>query len=145
MFRTVILMTNFLHMKCMDLTYEVIGDQNVDPITHNWTKDIQLQGQKLTLIPILNSSSMMTPSFLTTFKLLIFTLFNLSLLISILLAREMFEILKVVQKQNAIVAMHLDWLCSISNLLLGFSPSLIDGLERCTRLKCKKYKFMKIR
>jgi len=40
MFRTVILITNFLHMKCMELTYEVIGVQNVDPITHNWTKDI---------------------------------------------------------------------------------------------------------
>lgn len=40
MFWTAILMTNFLHMKCMDLTYEVIGDQNVDPTAHNWTKDI---------------------------------------------------------------------------------------------------------
>ncbi len=87
----------------------------------------------------------MTPSFLTTFKLLIFTLFNLSLLISTLIARKMFEILKVVYKQNAIATMHLDWLCSISNMLVGFSQSLIDGLERWIKVKCKKYKFMKIR
>ncbi len=40
MFQIAILITNFIHMKCMDLTYEVIGDQNVDPTTQNWTKDI---------------------------------------------------------------------------------------------------------
>ncbi len=39
MFRIAILMINFLHMKCMDFTYEVIGDKNVDPTTYNWIRD----------------------------------------------------------------------------------------------------------
>lgn len=28
-----------MHMKHMDLTYEVIDDQNVNPLAHNWVKD----------------------------------------------------------------------------------------------------------
>jgi hypothetical protein len=30
LFRVTIFLTNFLHKICMDLTYEVIGDQNVN-------------------------------------------------------------------------------------------------------------------
>jgi hypothetical protein len=56
----------------------------------------------------LNSSSMITLNFLVAFKLLIFTLFNFSLLISTLLAKKVFQILEVVEKRNAIVAMFLD-------------------------------------
>ncbi len=55
LFQVAILLINFLHGKRMDLTYKIIGDQNVNPI----------------------ASSMMTPRYLTIFKLLIFTLFNL--------------------------------------------------------------------
>jgi hypothetical protein len=51
---------------------------------------------------------MMTLNFLVDFKLLIFTLFNFSLLISTLLAKKVFQILVVVEKQNVIVAMLLD-------------------------------------
>jgi len=28
-----------MHMKHMDLTYEVIDDQNANPLAHNWVGD----------------------------------------------------------------------------------------------------------
>jgi hypothetical protein len=52
---------------------------------------------KTNIIPILNSSFVMAPRFLTIFKLLNFTVFNLSLLVSTLLVRKAFQILKVVE------------------------------------------------
>ncbi len=33
-FQAIIMFTNFLHKRCMDLAYEVVGDQNFDPIAH---------------------------------------------------------------------------------------------------------------
>jgi hypothetical protein len=53
---------------------------------------------KITLTPYLNSSSMITLSFLTIFKLLIFVLFNFSLLISTLPSRKASQIWEVVGK-----------------------------------------------
>ncbi len=34
LFEAPILFINFLHMKCMNFTYEMVGDQNHDPATH---------------------------------------------------------------------------------------------------------------
>ncbi len=53
---------------------------------------------KIDLTFILYSSSMMTPRSLVVFKLLIFTLLNLWLLISTLLTKKAFLILEVVEK-----------------------------------------------
>ncbi len=33
-FQAIIMLTNFLHKRCMDLTYEVVGDQNFDLVAH---------------------------------------------------------------------------------------------------------------
>jgi hypothetical protein len=33
-FQAIIMFTNFLHKRCMDLTYEVVGDQNFDLVAH---------------------------------------------------------------------------------------------------------------
>jgi hypothetical protein len=33
-FQAIIMLINFLHKRCMDLTYEVVGEQNFDPIAH---------------------------------------------------------------------------------------------------------------
>ncbi len=84
---------------------------------------------KIDLIPILNSSFMMTPRSLVIFKLLIFILCNFWLLISTLLVRKVFQILEVVEKQVINVAMLLDWICNIFALVINLSLSLIDGLE----------------
>ncbi len=84
---------------------------------------------KIDLILILNLSFMMTPRSLVVFKLLIFTLFNLWLLISTLPTKKVFRISKVVEKQAASVAMLLDWICSIFALIINLSLSLANGLE----------------
>jgi hypothetical protein len=42
LFRIATLLIKFLHMKCMNLTYEVIGDQNANRTPHNWANDFQL-------------------------------------------------------------------------------------------------------
>jgi hypothetical protein len=55
---------------------------------------------KITSTFYLNSYSMITPSFLVAFKLLIFTLFNFSLLISTLPTRKAYQIWEVVEKQD---------------------------------------------
>jgi hypothetical protein len=34
MFQTTIVFINFLHIRHMNLVFDVIGDQNFDPITH---------------------------------------------------------------------------------------------------------------
>ncbi len=34
LFEAPTLFTNFLHMRCMDFIYELVGDQNHDPTTH---------------------------------------------------------------------------------------------------------------
>jgi hypothetical protein len=39
LFEVIILLTNVLHMKCMDLTYKVIGDHDLDPTTHGSHQD----------------------------------------------------------------------------------------------------------
>jgi hypothetical protein len=33
LFQTITFLINFLHMRCMDFTFEVVGDQNLDPTT----------------------------------------------------------------------------------------------------------------
>jgi hypothetical protein len=30
---------NFLHNKCIDFTYEFIGDENANLVTHSWVGD----------------------------------------------------------------------------------------------------------
>lgn len=86
---------------------------------------------QITLTPYLNSSFVITLNFLTTFKLLIFTLFNFSQSISTLLAKKVSRIWKVIEKQDAIVAMILDQLYNISIFVIDFSPSflLLDGVK----------------
>jgi hypothetical protein len=54
---------------------------------------------KIDLTRVLNSSSMRTPSSLIASNLLFLTLFNLSLLISILLVMKVFQISKVMEKE----------------------------------------------
>jgi len=39
LFQAAIFLTNTLRKKCMDLTYEVIHDQNVNPTAHGWARD----------------------------------------------------------------------------------------------------------
>jgi hypothetical protein len=39
LFWTTILLTNVLHMKHMDFTYEVINDPNANTSTHDWARD----------------------------------------------------------------------------------------------------------
>jgi hypothetical protein len=39
LFWVVVLLINFLHMKCINLTYEVIGDQDVNWTPHSWARD----------------------------------------------------------------------------------------------------------
>jgi hypothetical protein len=39
LFQPTIFLTNILHKRCMDFTYEVICDQNVNPIAHDWIGD----------------------------------------------------------------------------------------------------------
>ncbi len=84
---------------------------------------------KITLTPYLNSSSMITLSCLTTFKFLIFVLFNFSLLISTLPSRKASQIWEVVGKHDATIAILLDWLCSTFDFVINFSPSLPDHVQ----------------
>jgi hypothetical protein len=39
LFRVATLLTNFLHMRRMDLTYEVVGDLIINPAEHGWVGD----------------------------------------------------------------------------------------------------------
>jgi hypothetical protein len=39
LFRTTALLTNFLHMRCMDLTYKVVGDLIANTVEHGWVGD----------------------------------------------------------------------------------------------------------
>jgi hypothetical protein len=71
----------------------------------------------------------MTPSYLAIFNLLIFTLFNISLLNSTLLTKEASWILKVADKQNATISMLFKLVLQHLCLVIDFSPSLVDGLE----------------
>jgi hypothetical protein len=34
-FQAIIIFTNFLHKRCMELTYEAVGDQNFDLVAHD--------------------------------------------------------------------------------------------------------------
>jgi hypothetical protein len=36
LFQIIVIIINFLQRRCMDLTYEVVGDQNPNPIAHGW-------------------------------------------------------------------------------------------------------------
>jgi hypothetical protein len=36
LFQVVVIFINFLQRRHMDLAYEVVGDQNFDPVTHLW-------------------------------------------------------------------------------------------------------------
>jgi hypothetical protein len=36
LFQVVVIFINFLQRRHMDLAYEVVGDQNLDPVTHLW-------------------------------------------------------------------------------------------------------------
>jgi hypothetical protein len=88
LFQVVALLTNFLHMKRMDFTNEVISDHIVNLELHMIGLGIFNYRCKIILTFYLNFIYVITPSSLTTFKLLIFTLINFSLLISTLLARK---------------------------------------------------------
>jgi hypothetical protein len=39
LFQVVTLLSNFLHERHMDLTYEVVGGQIVNPTTNGWARD----------------------------------------------------------------------------------------------------------
>ncbi len=39
LFRVVVILINFLQKKHMDLTYQVVGDPNLDLATHGWQGD----------------------------------------------------------------------------------------------------------
>jgi hypothetical protein len=39
LFQATILLTNFLHIKHMDLTYKVVGDLIINPTTRGWVGD----------------------------------------------------------------------------------------------------------
>ncbi len=122
------LLIKFLHMKHMNLTYKVKVIKMLTQL-HMVRQGISNYRSKIDLILILNLSFMMTPRSLVVFKLLIFTLFNLWLLISTLPTKKVFRISKVVEKQAASVAMLLDWICSIFALIINLSLSLANGLE----------------
>ncbi len=115
-------------MKHMNLTYKVKVIKMLTQL-HMVRQGISNYRSKIDLILILNLSFMMTPRSLVVFKLLIFTLFNLWLLISTLPTKKVFRISKVVEKQAASVAMLLDWICSIFALIINLSLSLANGLE----------------
>jgi len=36
LFQIIVIIINFLQRRCMDLAYEVVGDQNLNPIAHGW-------------------------------------------------------------------------------------------------------------
>ncbi len=112
----------------MNLTYKVKVIKMLTQL-HMVRQGISSYRSKIDLILILNLSFMMTPRSLVVFKLLIFTLFNLWLLISTLPTKKVFRISKVVEKQAASVAMLLDWICSIFALIINLSLSLANGLE----------------
>jgi hypothetical protein len=121
------LLIKILHMKHMNLTYKVKVIKMLTQL-HMARLRISSYRSKIGLIPILDLYFMMTPKSLVVFKLLIFTLFNLWLLISTLPIRKVFRISKVVEKQ-ATVAMLLDWICSIFALIINLSLSFANGLE----------------
>ncbi len=39
LFQAVTILINFLHKKCMDFTYEIIGDHDTNLATHGWARD----------------------------------------------------------------------------------------------------------
>jgi hypothetical protein len=39
LFRATTLLINFLHMRCMDFTYEVVSDLIANPAEHGWVGD----------------------------------------------------------------------------------------------------------
>jgi hypothetical protein len=39
LFQVVAFLIKFLHLRCMNLTYEVIVDQDVNPTPHSWVGD----------------------------------------------------------------------------------------------------------
>jgi hypothetical protein len=108
LFQVVSLLSNFLHMKRMDFTYEVIGDHIVNLELHMIGSGIFTYRCKIVLTFYLNYFYVITSNSLTTFKLLIFILINFSLLISTLLVRKASQIWEIVEKCNTIVAILLD-------------------------------------
>ncbi len=128
LFQTITLLTNFLHRKHMDLTYKVVGDLITNPTTHGQA-GFSSYKCKIVLTPNLNSFYVIKSNFLTTFKLLIVTLFNFSFLISTLQAMKASQIQKVVEMWDATITMFLNWLSGISNLVINFSPSLSNGVK----------------
>ncbi len=39
LFQIIVIIINFLQRRCMDLTYEVVGDQNPYLATHGWERE----------------------------------------------------------------------------------------------------------
>jgi len=75
----------------MDLNHEVIPNhQNIEPKLHMVGFETFNYNFKIALTSIMKSSFVITPSPLVIFKLLIFALFNLTLLICTFLAKEVF-------------------------------------------------------
>jgi len=84
---------------------------------------------KIALTFYLNPSSHITTKFLATFELLILIFFFCALLIPTLPTKNASWILEMEAKWDAIVAMLLDWFCSIFALVINRSPSPINHLE----------------
>jgi hypothetical protein len=72
LFQVIVLITNFLNMKHMDFTYEIIGDHIVSPKLHMIGLGIFNYRCKIVLTSYLNFVYVITPSSLTTFKIFIF-------------------------------------------------------------------------
>ncbi len=72
LFQAVTILINFLHKKCMDFTYEIIGDHIVSPKLHMIGLGIFNYRCKMVLTSYLNFVYVITPSSLTTFKIFIF-------------------------------------------------------------------------
>ncbi len=102
---------------------------------------------KIALTFYLNLSSHITTKILTTFKLLILIFFFCALLIPTLPTKNASWILEVGAKWDAIVAMLLDWFCSIFALVINHSPSPINYLEYIDALgiKLEPFEFNEIR
>jgi hypothetical protein len=56
LFKTITILTNFMHKGWMDFTFEIIGQQMPNPSNHSWYGDFLFYRFKIYLVSILNSS-----------------------------------------------------------------------------------------
>ncbi len=94
-FQVTTILTSFLHKRCMDLMYEVVGDRNPNPTTFMASKEAYNYKSKIFLTCVINSSSNITPKSLIALKLLILIFFFHSLLISTLPIKKTSQISEV--------------------------------------------------